>query len=468
MWRSSIRVADAIRYAGRMDGRTHFLVGGLLASLFLASNAWGVPDPSPSAELIHFTHDGTETGTPLLPGFSNHSVWSGLGKASNGRVYIAVSNHQRPGGNVALYRYDPVSDEMVTLGDIKAISSAVGNWMTNESQYKVHTFLLEHADGYLYLASDDSDPTPFLRGAHLYRIDPVDEVVEDYTQTTPYLMKQDLTVIPNSGQNAERSGIFIEYYGIKGIGLNPLAPDLLYAMTYPDGHLIKYRLSDGSMQLVGQSQRVAYAFYVSAVGDVYYTDIDGSSQTLYKYDESADSTSVIASGLPGAPDGEVGAIAPQADGRYVYFMLAEAEQIYRLDTQLDQFTFFANTCGTNWWRLYNLYLSPDEQSLYFVSNNNARSTIRRIDVATKACSEVLDVDTLLGTRNLCFGGTAVWDDEGHLYAPVWTFQGSPADPALLKVKVEVPEPSATLLMGAGVLLLGVLHRHRERCKTRSA
>jgi sugar lactone lactonase YvrE len=438
------------------------LLGSVGAVLGFAFQAGAVPEPAPSAELLFLTDDKTATGTPLLPGFDNDSVWSALGRASNGRIYIAASNHQQPGGNVAIYRYDPATHELVTLGDIQAISSAVGNWMPGESQYKAHTFLLEHADGKLYFASDDHDPSPFLRGAHLYRIDPTTDAVEDYSQTTPFLMKQDLTVIPNTGQNAERSGIFIEYYGIKGIGLNPNAPDLLYAMTYPDGHLIQYRFSDGSMQVVGQSLRVSYAFYVSNVGDVYYTDVDATEQTLYKYDESEDTTSVIATGLPGADDGEIGAIAPEAGGRYVYFLLARAEQVYRLDTQLDQFSFFADLCGTNWWRTYNLHLSPDEQSLYFVSNNNDRSTLRRIDVATQTCSEVLDVDAVIGDRDLCFGGIGVWDADGHFYAPVWRSGGSTLEPALLKAKVEVPEPGQMIMLGSGLVLLGGLKRARER------
>jgi hypothetical protein len=438
------------------------LIPALVALAAFAPAAWGVPEPTPSAELLFFTDDMSATGTPLLPGFSNHSIWSGLGLASNGRIYFAVSNHQQPGGNAAVYRYDPYADQMVTLGDIEAISSATGNWMTDESQYKVHTFLLEHADGKLYFASDDHDPTPFLRGAHLYRIDPSAETVEDYSQTTPLLMKQDLSVIPNTGQNAERSGIFIEYYGIKGIGLNKNAPDLLYAMTYPDGHLIKYRFSDGSMQVVGQSLRVAYAFYVSNEGDVYYTDTDATAHTLYKYDESADSTSVVATDLPEPPDGETGAIAPEVGGRYVYFLLSRTDQIHRLDTQLDQFTFFANLCGSNWWRTYNLHLSPDEQSLYYVSNNNDRSTLRRIDVATQACSEVLDIDSLLGARNLCFGGVGVWDANGHFYAPVWQSGTTSPSPAILKAKVEVPEPGHALLLGSGALLLAALNRRRRR------
>jgi hypothetical protein len=428
--------------------------------------ARAVPEASPSASLLHFTDDASASGAPLLPGFLDHSSWSGLGRGSDGRIYVAVSNHQQPGGDVGLYRYDPYADAMVTFGTIRSISTSVGNWMPDESQYKVHTFLMQHADGGIYFASDDHPPTPFLRGAHLYRIDPASGSVEDYSQTTPYLMTNMLETIPNPGLNQERSGILVETYGIKGIGLHPDAPDLVYVMTYPDGYLIQLRLSTGELKTVGQSLRVSYAFYVSALGDVYYTDVDATSQTLYKYDASADTTRVIATGLPGAPDGEVGAIAPQADGRFVYFLLARSKAIYRLDTQLDLFEYFASACGTNWWRLYNLYLSPDEQSLYFVSNNNASSSIRRIDVATRTCAEALDVDALLGTRNLCFGGTAVWDEEGRFYAPVWTFEADPPDVALLRADVEVPEPGSAAGLALGLLLLaGVARSHGSGMRT---
>ena len=445
----------------RSPTRRLFLVA--LAAIVASGPAQAVPVGAPSAELIHFTTDGSATGAPLLPGFLNDSIWSAIGRASNGRIYVAVSNHLQPGGNVALYRYDPSDGSLASLGDLQAISTAAGNWMASagESAYKVHSFLLEHADGRVYLASDEHDPTPFLRGAHLYRIDPGDESVEDVSQNTPYLMDQSMVEIVNTGENAEASGVFVEYYGIKGLGLNPLAPDLLYAMTYPDGHLIQHRLSDGRMQLVGQSNRVSYVFYVSNSGDVYYTDVDATEQTLYKYDASENTTEVIADALPGAPNGEVGAIAPDAAGRYVYFLLAGAKQVYRLDTLLDDFVFFAGICGSNWWRLYNLQLSPDEQSLYYVSNNNARSTIRRIDVATRECSEVLDVDTLLGTRNLAFGGTGIWDDAGSFYTPVWTFLGDPPDPVLLKANVEVPEPAVATGLASGLLSLWLLDRRRR-------
>ena len=112
-------------------------------------------------------------------------------------------------------------------------------------------------------------------------------------------------------------------------------------------------------------------------------------------------------------------------------------------TAVDTFTSFTTLCGTNWWRVFNLALSPNGRSLYYVSNNNSRSTIRAIDIATKKCSEVLDVNKLLGTRNLCFGGVDVWDGHGNFYAPVWTHQNRKgSDVALLQVRTgeRVPAP----------------------------
>ena len=100
--------------------------------------------PGPTAELIYFTVDGQEGSQPLLPGFELHSSWSGLGVASTGDVYIAVSNHNQPRGNVALFKYDTRAGQINLLDDLKSVSTAAGNWMAAESQYKVHSFLMEH------------------------------------------------------------------------------------------------------------------------------------------------------------------------------------------------------------------------------------------------------------------------------------------------------------------------------------
>lgn len=403
---------------------------GIAIALLLAA---GVARADPTAELIFFTDDGSESGTPLLSGFRHHSVWDGIGATADGQIYVAVSNHLQPGGNAALYHYDPEADQMSLLGDVKSISTAAGNWMPDESQHKVHTYLLQHADGKIYLATDDYDPSPFLRGAHVYTIDPASDQVHDFSQTQPFLMTQDLAVIPNPGLAAEASGVFIEYYGIKGISLNPRVPNLLYAMTYPDGHLIRYDLSDGSMEWIGQSSQVSYIFYVDNIGNVFYTAPDGGTQKLLKYELATENTTTVATGLP---DGELGGVAPTLDGETVYVLVANSKSFYRLRPAANELTHIANACGSNWWRLYNLSLSPDERTLYYVSNNNSRSTIRKIDIATGSCSEVLDVNALVGSRDLCFGGVNVWDRRGSFYAPVWTSGSAPLDLAILKVSVE--------------------------------
>jgi hypothetical protein len=386
-------------------------------------------DATPGADLLFFTADGAASSPKLLPGFLHHSIWSGMGVASDGNVYVAVSNHTQPGGDVAFFRWLPVEARMELLGTARGVSTAAGNWMAQESQYKVHTFLLEHADGLVYMATMDHAPTPFLRGAHVYTIDPATGTVTDASQGAPFLMTAALAQIPNPGLAQTKSGVFVETYGLKGLGLNPRAPDLLYGMTYPDGHLIQQRLSTGAMQVVGQSSTVAYAFHVSSAGDVYYGQPGPeASMKLVKYDESAGTTTTLAT-IPGEL---LGAIAPTQDGEVAYVLEAVTKRVYRLDCRADTLTYLATACGTNWWRLFNLSLSPDGRWLWFVSNNNARSTVRRIDVVTGACSEVLDVNALLGTRNLCFGGVNVWDRAGNLYVPVWTFNAAP-DLALLRI-----------------------------------
>ena len=327
---------------------------------------------------------------------------------------------------------------MTLLGDVKGVSTAAGNWMAEENQYKIHTFLQQHADGLLYMATMDHDPTPFLRGAHVYTIDPAvdpaDGAVVDASQHQPFLLREDLTVIPNPGLNQAQSGVLVETYGLKGIGLNPRVPDLVYYMTYPDGHLIKQQLSTGALEVVGQSPFVSYVFYVDNRGDVYFAVEAASGFDLVRYDVSAGSSAPVAhvDGLT------IGAIAPTADGETVYFLIADTKEVHRLDCVTGDLDYVTTACGTNWWRLFNLALSPDGESLLYVSNNNAHSTFNRIDLLTGTCSEVLDIDALLGSRDLCFGGVNMWDRQGRLYAPVWTFD-APPDLAILQVDLgELP------------------------------
>jgi len=208
-----------------------------------------------SARVVHFTDDGTEYGDRLLPGFRHHSCWSGIGRSSDGNIYIAASNHYQTttgtgnNGNVALYKYDPAQQVMKLLGDLKSASESVDNWMPYESQHKVHTFLIENADRKLYFATLDYYPSFVTRGSHIYTIDLETDEISDYSKIQPYVMKRDFSVVENGDEPTTTSGVAVEYMGIKGISLNPNVPEILYAMTFSrdatgnePGYVIRYRL----------------------------------------------------------------------------------------------------------------------------------------------------------------------------------------------------------------------------------
>ncbi len=212
-----------------------------------------------SAEPIVFTDDGSPTGDPLLPGFRHHSCWSGIGASSSGNIYIGASNHHQTddgtgeSGNVAMYKYDPAKDEISLINDLKSVSKSVNNWMPNESQHKVHTFLIENVDRKIYFATMDYAPSFLVRGSHIYTIDIETDEISDYSKTQTYLMDRDLTTIMNGTMAATNAGVFTEYYAVKGIALHPGTPDILYAMTYArsasgggwdvePGNIIRYQL----------------------------------------------------------------------------------------------------------------------------------------------------------------------------------------------------------------------------------
>jgi len=211
-----------------------------------------------SAEKVYFTEDGTQNGTQLFPGFRNHSCWSGIGASSNGNIYIAASNHYQSDngngehGNVAIYKYDPTMYKMSFLNDLKSVSELVNNWMEGESQHKVHTFLIENSDGKIYFATDDYYPSHFIRGSHIYTIDIETDEIFDYSNTQQYVMQRDFSVIENETEPSSISGVFTEYYGIKGISLNRNSPEDLYVITFANpngvaepGNVIKYKIEEG-------------------------------------------------------------------------------------------------------------------------------------------------------------------------------------------------------------------------------
>ncbi len=388
--------------------------------------AAGAARAEPSASLIFFTEDGLQDGAPLLPGFPLNSIWSGMGQAADGTIYVAVSNHDEVAGNVAIFALDPSADRMRFINDLKSVSKAAGNWREGESQYKVHTFLQQHADGLLYFATMPSSEPGGDRGAHLYTLDPETETISDISAPAKYS-------ITRQGNVVAGSGVAFLGQGIKGMGLNPSEPDVLYLMSYENGFLMRHDLRTGEFRQIGRSPRVSYVFHVDIAGDVYYLGGEpGKPQSFLRYDAEAGTTEAIFAGVDA--DDEVGMIAATSNPEIILVLLAGSKKVIPVHTGTERMLRGGASCGKNWWRLFNMAVSPDGKQVYFVSNNNDHSLIWRAPVGGGKCQMILDVNELLGPRNLAFGGQNIWISNSF-FTPVWTHNGK-TDLAILKVTVE--------------------------------
>lgn len=402
------------------------LLAGVLASPSFAG---------PEARLLHFTDDGTEGGTPLFPGFPHNSVWSAIGTAQDGMIYVGVSNHDMDGaGNVALYRLDPATGRFTLLGDLQSASAEAGNWPDGESQHKIHTYLLEHADGRLYFGSMDRATLEGYRGGHLYALDPGSGHIEDLSATAPFRLDRDLNRVPNDDPGDPARGVLLEGRGIKGIGLHPDCPDLIYAMTNFDGLLVRHDLSDGDIAVIGHSASVSYGFHVTAACDVLYLGgEDPVAQDLLVYRNATGETEALG---VGPIDDVTGLMLDGATGELISVLLARSKDI--LLVRLEDMRVFdrQGACGRNWWRLFHMAREPDDSAAYFVSINNDRALLWRDTVNGGRCQEWLDLGKVVGGRNLTFGGRGIWSGN-RFYTPVWTHDETfeTQDAALLEVTV---------------------------------
>jgi hypothetical protein len=243
--------------------------------------------PAQDFQKIHFTADGTATGTPLAPGFTMNSCWGAVGYHYNGNVYVAISNHTENTGNVALFRYHTQTGTMHFINDIRSISTAAGNWLTGDTHYKIHSQLPLHADRKIYMTTQE-DGNPLFLGAKMYVLDSLSNVT-DYTQTAPAYL--------DSGMNTRSGspGYLTAKHGIICLGVNPRVPDLVYAVTCPNGWLLRFTPSTGAIKKVAKtttyfSDYITRYLGVDNQGNAYWAQrTAANTKQMYKY-RRADST----------------------------------------------------------------------------------------------------------------------------------------------------------------------------------
>jgi sugar lactone lactonase YvrE len=112
---------------------------------------------------------------------TDSSIWGTIIVATDGKVYIPLSNHGMRRANVALYCYTPATDQMRKVFDfIEHFGPPEG---PNEAGHgKIHCRVVEGPDGKIYWGTTVSGSTPEgmgYRGGHLLRYDPKTDTTED-------------------------------------------------------------------------------------------------------------------------------------------------------------------------------------------------------------------------------------------------------------------------------------------------
>ena len=205
-------------------------------------------------------------------------------------------------------------------------------------------------------------------------------------------------------------------------------------MTHDIGFVFRLDLRNGQYHAVGFSSRVSYVMHTDAEGDLYFlgSDPEATSQALLQFDAQSGETSVLIPNIP--MDEEIGMIVPTANPDVVMVLMSKSKEVFPINTKAEKRLRGGTSCGKNWWKLFNMAVSPDGRHLYFVSNNNNHPMIWRAPTGGGTCQQVLDVKALLETRNLAFGGQNIWVGDSF-FTPVWTHQGD-NDLAILKVTVK--------------------------------
>ncbi|MEM9236091.1 MAG: hypothetical protein AAGB14_04880, partial [Verrucomicrobiota bacterium] len=368
-------------------------------------------------EKIHFTDDGSATGTPLIANFEWDSCWWALGNDQSGNIYVAISNHELPpDGNVAVFKYDPAVDQMTLIDDLKSVSTAAGNWLSTENQQKVHTRLIEGGDGRIYFATHDNSwgSLEDHRGTHIYALEN-DQITDLSATATQYLDKDMQTVTGNIG-------VHLEHYATMSMEMTRGFPRLIYGITYGDGYLYRLNLETGDIGMIAQTGQ-GYAdgiirnFAVDLAGNA-WVPMRGTSNgdiRIHKYDNSTGTWSYTGKAYQDSflavkefdKSGWLLHVYTKA-GDMVYFIAYDGK-VYRFTFATEQLDYLGVLEANPNPRVNNLAISDDEQRLYalvFRYAGKNENKFVEFDIATGQATNIDEKIPTYGTRDLIFGGPA--------------------------------------------------------------
>lgn len=113
------------------------------------------------------------------PLFHAASVWGSTGRDHRGRIYFGVSCDGAENLSAHLFEFDPETGQSIDIGGVVENLKRLNLAKPGVEQNKIHTKILQAADGYIYFASldeggenEDGSKLP-THGSHLWRRKPV-------------------------------------------------------------------------------------------------------------------------------------------------------------------------------------------------------------------------------------------------------------------------------------------------------
>ncbi len=183
------------------------------------TNATFTPEPpdvllSPETRLIR-----------LPPIQGNGAIWGATGRDSGGHIWMGVSIRGTALDSARVFEYDPAADHAIDRGDVLTALANAGKLRGREVQPKIHSEIVQPADGNLYFMSmdetaDEGGPRQPVWGSHLWRL-------SGSARTWEHLLS-----LPDG------------MIALTSIG------DLLYSLGFPDHRLVQYNCGTGQMNAI--------------------------------------------------------------------------------------------------------------------------------------------------------------------------------------------------------------------------
>jgi hypothetical protein len=397
-----------------------------------------------SAQRLYFTTNGSSGGTSVEAGFDFNHIWNSLGVGMNGHIYIAVSNtlQSEPSsgsprkGNTVVVAYNPYNGTMRSCHTVKRAAMGAGNWMSNESQEKIHTFLCPAPDGKLWMATHDNaeiepgDPLYysglFYRGSHILYVDVFNgDTLVDYSATQKYYYKKE-SPFPQENQAhlrpSDTAGIAVQWHSIMILGLNPHMPRYLWSNSIGGtGFLQVWDLIEDTTRTIGPGPGNMRHIAVGRDGSVYYNE----TSTAYKCTPNSTMKTIVGTSLPGSISGmcyshsydsAFGTI--RGEGNLIMYDMVN-------DTVMELADLPGTGTSSSSYRC--LTISADGRKLYIVGNSG---NIYEFNIASRSYTSVYNVSSYISGFYKISGGGIV-DSIGNWYAGMH----SSSTAALLKINM---------------------------------